>query len=81
MTKSLQCLAQLTLRLPAPAQERNPRSMIVTLAEAPICECVDGVRRLTSECMDPDDPDLRAVYGRFCSDQTLYNETPQFTGA
>ena len=44
-------------------QERNPRAMLICLEEAPLVECVDGVRRLVRECMDPDDPDLRAVYG------------------
>ena len=44
-------------------QERHPRSILQALADAPLVECVDGVRRLIAACMDPDDPDLRAVYG------------------
>jgi hypothetical protein len=44
-------------------QERNPRAMLTALDEAPLVECVDGVRRLVSECMDPDDPDLHVIYG------------------
>jgi hypothetical protein len=44
-------------------QERNPRTIIAALTEVPLVLCADGVRRLSSEVMDPADPDLRAVYG------------------
>ena len=55
-------------------QERHPRSILQALADAPLVECVDGVRRPIEACMDPDDPDLRAVYGSSDS-ASLYPRT------
>lgn len=56
-------------------QERNPRAMLMALDEAPLVKCVDGVRRLINECMDPDDPDLRVIYGNNDSAELYPMET------
>jgi hypothetical protein len=61
-------------------QERYPRAIITVLSEVPLVRCVDGKKRLIQECMDPYDPDLRAVYGSSDSSE-LYPESTYCTDA